>query len=360
MDTPTIGVEEEFLLADRRTGQPVSDATTRMVLSADGPAEQRFEAELRTAMVETASGVCADLATVGNQLRDRRKALATAAHEVGARALASATHPTADPDSVGFSPGPRYDRIAAVMGPLADQALVCGCHVHVAVPDRAAGVAVLDRIRPWLAVLLATSANSPMWRGRDTGYASWRVQSWNRLPTAGPASAFGSLTAYDRVRREIVASGAAIDDGMLYFDARLSERYPTIEVRVADVCLGVDDTLLVAGLTRALVMTALEQRATPAPDVPVELLRAASWLASRYGLSGTLLDPVQRRARPAHEVLAALHQHVQSALHDSGDADLVADGLARLRRCGTGADRQRTAWLDGGPDAVLDLVALTG
>lgn len=126
--------------------------------------------------------------------------------------------------------------------------------------------------------------------------------------------------------------------GVLYFDARLSERYPTIEVRVADVCLGVDDAVLVAGLTRALVMTALKQRATPAPDVPVELLRAASWLASRYGLSGTLLDPVQRRARPAHEVLGALHQHEQSARHDSGDADLVADGLARHRRCGTGAD----------------------
>lgn len=316
------------------------------------------EAEFRTAMVETASGVCAELAAAGNELRDRRSALASQAREAGVCVLASASHPTADPSTVPFSPGLRYQRIAEVMGPLADQALVCGCHLHVAVPDRSAGVAVLDRIRPWLAVLLAISANSPMWQGRDTGYASWRAQAWNRLPTAGPTSMFGSLARYEQVRHDLVASGAALDEGMLYFDARLSERYPTVEVRVADVCLDVDDTLLIAGLARALVMTALAQPEGAAPDVPVEVLRAAAWVASKYGLSRSLLHPAERSASPAYEVVWGLRRHVQAALEESGDIELVDRGLARLSRSGTGADRQREVWVQGGADAVLALVAL--
>lgn len=359
METPTIGIEEEFLLVEARTGQPLTDAGAIRVGASGGADDEYFDPEFRVAMIETATGACLDLNAAGDQLRQRRRALAAAAGARGMHVLASASHPTADPAAVPFTPGPRYDRIVSMMGPLADQALVCGCHVHVAVPDRATGVAVLDRIRPWLALLLAVSTNSPMWRGRDTGYASWRAQTWNRLPTAGPSSTFSSLDAYDTVRQELVASGAALDDGMLYFDSRLSEHYPTVEVRVADVCLDVDDTVVVAGLGRALVMTALDQLAAPAPAIPVELLRAASWVASRYGVSATLLDPVQRRARAAHDVLAALAQHVHAALEESGDAGLVTDGLTRLRHFGTGADHQRRAWNSGGPAAVLDAVAIS-
>lgn len=359
MDTPTVGIEEEFLLVEARTGQPVTDATPVLLAASGGADDGEFKAEFRVAMIETATRACFHLDAAGDQLRQRRRKLATAAAAGGLQVLASASHPTADPAAVPFTRGPRYDRIASVMGPLADQALVCGCHVHVAVPDRATGVAVLDRIRPWLALLLAVSTNSPMWRGRDTGYASWRAQAWNRLPTAGPSSTFGSLDAYDTVRQEVVASGAALDDGMIYFDARLSEHYPTVEVRVADVCLDVDDAVAVAGLARALVMTASDQLSAPAPAIPVEVLRAASWVASKHGVSATLLDPVQRRARPAHDVLAALYQHVHPALEESGDTELVTDGLVRLRQAGTGADHQRRAWNSGGPAAVLHAVAIS-
>lgn len=353
METPTLGIEEEFLLVDARTGDPVADASAVHLAAAERAGEGDFDCEFRVAMIETATKPCLDLHSALRQLRQRRSTLAVAAAEQGTRVLASASHPTADPAEVPFTRGRRFDQIRSVMGPLADQALVCGSHVHVAVPDRATGVAVLDRIRPWLAVVLAVSANSPFWTGRDTGYASWRAQAWNRLPTAGPSSAFGSLDAYEMVRHEVVASGAALDDAMLYFDARLSERHPTVEVRVADVCLHVNDAVIVAGLARALVMTALDQLAAPAPAIPVELLRAASWVASRHGLSATLFDPVQRRARPAHDVLAALRRHVYAALEESGDAELITDGLARLRGSGTGADHQRRAWASGGPAAVL-------
>ena len=128
--------------------------------------------------------------------------------------------------------------------------------MHVGVASDAEGVAVLDRIGPWLAPLLALSANSPYWMGDDSGYASFRSQVWSRWPTAGPTRLFGTPEAYHAAVQGLVATGTILDQGMVYFDARLSARYPTVEIRVADVCLSADTATLLAALARGLVETA--------------------------------------------------------------------------------------------------------
>lgn len=357
MRAPTLGVEEEFLLVDEQTGLPRTDAA-HVLRHARSEAHGGLDDELRTAMLETRTAVCRNLPSVEDELRRRRSALARAATRVGAQVLASGTHPTATPDDVPVTPSERYERMATEFGHLVNTSLICGCHVHVAVPDRPAGVAVLDRVRPWLPVLLALSGNSPMWGGRDTRYASWRTHVWTGWPTAGPTSAFGSVDAYDALSQVLVAVGAALDERMLYFDARLSTRYPTVEIRVADVGLDVEDALLVAALARALVVQALADRERPAPDVPVEVLRASSWVASRHGITGALAHPLTARSCPAGEVLDALMDHVAEALRSTGDLDLVQGGLARVRREGAGAERQRRALADGGAEALRRLLAV--
>ncbi len=357
MDLPTVGIEEEFLLVDAHTGalrEDVEDVLRR----ARKEVGHGVEHELHTAILETGTAVCHDMADAARELMLRRAATAAAAKSVGARVLAAASHPTAAPDGVGFSAEKRYRRMARQFGPVADQTLVCGCHVHVSVPNRDMGVVVLDRVRPWLAVLVALSANSPLWLGHDTGYHSWRTQVWWRWPTAGPTSLFGDAAAYDARADALVDSGAALDRGMLYYEGRLSERWPTVEVRVADVCLEIDDAVLIGALARALVMTALAAADSPPPEVPVELLRAATFAASRWGLGGRLVDPLEWRARPAGEVVDRLVAHVRDALDAADDTSLVLDGVARLRRDGTAADRQRAALASGGPAAVLELTAL--
>ena len=135
----------------------------------------------------------------------------------------------------------------------------CGCHVHVAVPTRQLGVEALLRIRPWLPVLIALTANSPIWQGRDAGWASQRLVLASRWPTAVPAPPVGSVEEYDEVLSRAVAGGDAIDARSVYFLARLSPRYPTIETRVADVGLTVEETVCYAGLVRALVAWAVEE-----------------------------------------------------------------------------------------------------
>ena len=150
---------------------------------------------------------------------------------------------------------------------------------------------VLDGLRPWLPLLVALAANSPYASGEDTGYASWRQQAWGRWPVTGQAEPYGSAAEYRRVTEALIATGAALDPGMLYLDARLAASYPTVEIRVADACTDVDDAVLVAALSRG---PGGDGRAADGPDAdPVrsDLLRAAHWRAARYGLSGSLVHP---------------------------------------------------------------------
>ncbi len=135
-----------------------------------------------------------------------------------------------------------------------------GMHVHVDVADDEEAVRVVDGLRRWLPLLVGLAANSPYAGGRDTGYASWRQQVWTRWPTAGQSEPFGSAAEYRRVTEALIATGAALDPGMLYFDARLAADYPTVEIRVADACTEVDDAMLVAALCRALVETVARSR----------------------------------------------------------------------------------------------------
>jgi glutamate---cysteine ligase / carboxylate-amine ligase len=357
VSVPTFGIEEEFLLGAIDGPDLCEDAEAirekALSLVGDG-----VDHELRAAMIETGTAVCATAEKALRELTSRRTALRIAAADNGARVLATATHPLASPTATSYIGERRYEQLAERYGPIADQALVCGAHVHVQVPDRDSGVRVLDRIRPWLAPLVALSANSPFWQGHDTTYDSWRSRIWSALPTAGPSSMFHDLPTYEQRADDLIATGSALDRGMLYYEARLSERWPTVEVRVADVCLEAEDAVLLGLLVRGLVMTALSTQDEPAADVSLEVLRSANFTASREGLRGRLVDPSSWQLQPAEQVVERLVQHVSLALEEAGDAERVNAGVGQVLARGSGASQQRAAWESGGPDAVLDRVTL--
>jgi len=361
----TVGVEEELLLVDVHTGKPRSVAGQVIAATnADsGPAagEGGVEAELQRYMVETQSAVASELADVEDELRKWRRVVASAAREAGAGVAAIATAPVAGTGLI--SPAPRYQQMADRFGPTAQEVLTCGCHVHVSVESDEEGIAAIDRIRVWLPVILAMSANSPFYEGRDSGYASYRSQLWMRWPSAGPTDTFGSAEAYHELVRSMVESGVLLDDGMIYFDARLSRRYPTVEIRVADVCIDLEDTLLVAALCRALVETAAAEtaRGDPVPQMPTSLLRLAVWRAGHDGVGGVLLDPLSGRPRPWIEVMRDLVSHVRDSLEGLGDIERVEVGIDRLARVGSGATAQRRTFSKTGQlvDVVIEAVRRT-
>lgn len=338
----TVGVEEELLLVDPVTGRP--QAVAGQVLrgtDVSDPSWGTVEQELQQEQIETDSAPQRDLAELERELREGRRLVSASAREAGAVVIASGTSPI--PVAPVLTEKGRYRRMVERFGITAAEQLTCGCHVHVAIDSDEEAVGVVDRIREWLPVLLAISSNSPFWQGKDTGYASFRAQVWARWPSAGPAEVFGDFAAYRRYVRAVLDSGVVLDEGMLYADARPSRHYPTVELRVADVCMDVRDAVTVAGLARALVDVASAEWAAGEPprSTSVSVLRLASWQAAREGLSGALLDPLTHRPRPAREVLEALLERCGPALQANGDEARVEAGLQELLARGTGAARQR-------------------
>ena len=336
----TLGVEEEFVLLDPSTGATVL-AGPELVRMLDG--EPGVQQELMRFQVETGTTVCTGLDDLGRELIRLRRLAAAAAASLGCRLVASGVAPYRTPGLAAVTDQPRYRELARRYGPVVAEAGTCACHVHVGVPSREAGVQVLARLRPWLAPLLAVSANSPIAGGHQTGWASWRYPIWSRWPTATPPAAWPDAAAYDAAVRRLIGQGAALDERGVYFLARLSPRYPTVEVRVADVCLDVGTAVLLAGLTRALVATALAEarRGTPAAAAPARQVAAALAAAARHGLAGAGADPVTGQPAGAAALRARLLDHVYPALSDHGDTETITRLLHRLDQRGTGADRQR-------------------
>jgi glutamate---cysteine ligase / carboxylate-amine ligase len=352
-----LGVEEELLLVDPVSGVPAAVAGTMLGFTRPGSAEEpgvdlehggEVAAELQQQQIEVDTRPAATLAELSELIGIGRRRAGDLARGTGARIAALATSPL--PVTPETMPTSRYLAMVGHFGLTTAEQLTCGCHVHIEVTSDEEGVGVLDRIRVWLPVLLALSANSPFWQGRDSGYASFRSQAWNRFPSAGPTQRWGSAAAFHREVDLMVSSGVLLDRHMAYFDARLSDRYPTVEVRVSDVCLSVADAVLVAALARALVETAAAEWAEgrPAPDISAGLLRLATWRAGRSGLGEDLLEPFTLRPRPAHAVTEQLLEHIWPALEAAGDADQVSRGWRDLRARGTGADFQRSVWAESG------------
>lgn len=362
----TVGVEEELLVIDPESREAVPGSPAlRRALAGDPEDDEQpagsVTAELFRHQVETTSAPTTSLDELDQQLRETRRTVGTAAARAGLAVAASGVVPTESPP-LEVSDDNRYRDMVQTYGDVARGGGTCAMHVHVGIESDDEGVAVIDRLAPWLPVLVAISANSPLARGHDTGYASWRTQMWSRWPSAGPTEPFGDAAGYRRVCDALVESGAARDRAMLYFDARLAEDYPTVEVRVCDVLTDVEDAVLVTALIRALVTTVAEDAdaGRDAPHWRVEMLRAARWRASRWGLAGRLLHPVSGEQVSAHDVVRDLVAHVRPALEDAGDAALVDKGVERVL-LGGGAARQRaTLEATGSFEAVVDdLVART-
>ncbi len=363
----TIGVEEEFQLLERGSGALVSRgrevlATAKRLAGqarARGELAGEVQGELPLSQVESATAVCTDLGQVRRQLTDLRSVLGRAAVAHGCELAASGSPPIARvTDQRADDQDPRFAAMLRAQGYLVDRQFIAGLHVHVGVPDRDRAVAVLDRTRPWLPVLVALAANSPYWLGVDTDFASYRTVHWGRWPVAGAPPVFGDAAGYDDAGSALIATGAIGDIGQLYWQARLSARFPTVELRACDVPLSVDDSVALTGLGRALVRRALADldAGVPAPGVRAEVLRAANWRAARHGLGDCLVDPVSWVQRPAAEVVDMLVDYVRPALDERGDRPLVESFLERVRIAGNGAEQQRAAYADGGLAAVARLL----
>ena len=353
-DLLTLGVEEEYLLVDAVEPRAV-EAVEEVFDHVPDSLRDSVQHEYQRCQIEVASPPQLDLSALRTALQDLRAGVADAAEQAGVRLLAMGTGPAAGPH-IRVVDKPRYHRMRERFGDLSPGAGMCGMHVHVSIPDDETGVQILNHLRPWLPIFQAATTNSPLFEGRDTSYASWRSMMWERWPTVGPSPYLESFEHYQTMIADLEASGAALDEGMLYWYARLSANYPTVEIRMGDVTPTPDDAVLLAALARALVATLLRQvqDEIPAPDVPHPLLMAAHWRAAHDGLEGVNIDMATREPRPAWRLMRQLFDYVRPELERHGDLETATVLMGRLRAHGTGAARQRAVLSQGG--SVADVV----
>jgi carboxylate-amine ligase len=336
-------VEEELLLVDPSTGLtvPAADEVLRYASALHVPApDATLTAELFSTRLEAGSGRCDTLSELADRLTHVRVRAATAARAAGAWLVPSGC---AVLGGVA-APRPRFAAVAdAYAGVVSD--LTCGCLVQVDVPDPETAVAVVNHLRPWLPTLLALSVNSPYSDGADSGYASWRSVQRSRLPGGGMPPHFTSARAYEARVGRLVELGVLVDDASPLWLARAVPRRSVVLLAVADTGVDVSATVLQAALTRALVHTALSDLAVgrEAPAIGEQVGAAALWSAARYGMGGAGIHPVLERRAPATVLVSELLSAVRPALEETGDVEVVAEGVRRVLEFGTGAVRQRLA-----------------
>ena len=365
-DPFTVGVEEEFLLVDPET-RTLQAAAEDVVPAADEQVgeDEEVDPEFKRSQLETATPPCHTLKELRQELANLRRSVIDAAERSGYRIGAAGTHPFAQRGGGDVTPKESYLGLEREYQRLAREKVICGCHVHVGMPDREVAVHTLNRVRPWLSTILALAVNSPFWVEEDTGYASFRTEVWRRWPTAGTPGAFASRHDYESLVELLLKTESVDDPARIFWDVRLSPQFETLEFRLTDVCLTVDEAVMVAGLIRALAVTCRgqAQRDEPFADPRPEILRSATWRAARYGLEGQLMDVPGERAVPAGEMVAVLLDNVRPTLDNADEWEEVSALVDRTVRDGTGASRQRKAFarserLEDVVDFVVEETAL--
>lgn len=351
----SFGVEEEYLLLDEATGSPV-DRAAELIRSFERSGEGA-EHEFFSSQLETSTPVCRDAVEAEAALTLFRSSMSRAASEHGV-VLAGTGLPPIGGETVGtVTPRPRYRAIEAEMRNVAAHQYSTGLHVHVEVPSREAGVDALARLSRWAPALLALTANSPLWSGAPTGFASWRHVMGLLWPVAGYPPPFQDAADYERSVSRLIASGVLLDSGVVTWVARLSENYPTLELRIADAQLEVRDTVAFAALVRALVDRCLSD-ALEHPERPrlaPGLVNGAVWMAARDGLEATLVDPLTAEPRPAFELVGLMIGSVERELEGFGDLQRVERYVERLRREGGPARRQLERFRETGISGLIGL-----
>ena len=354
-DRYQFGIEEEYFLADASTRgtphrtKPFHDEVQMRVEAA--------EPELLTAQVEVATAPTDSAASARAQLLELRARVGTTARGHGLLLLASGTQPLARWDQQQQTNKERYDRLMREMQILGRRNVVCGMHVHVEVPRPEDRVDLMNRMLPFTPLLLALSASSPFWQERDTGLAAYRLSVWGEMPRTGLPDLFDDAADYDRYVAAMTRSGAIADASFLWWTLRPSIRYPTLELRVADSCTRLDDTLAIAALYRCLVR--LLVRSPALNRVQTGAARAITaenlWRAQRDGSRAAFLD-----IDGGTTAFAAGLDHVLSQVEEDAAALGCETDLASLRRVavhGTSADRQLAIFAAAEGDARQALSA---
>lgn len=331
----TFGVEEEFFLTHPKSRSLASSIPRSLLRSAVRSFGNSVAPELHHAQIELVSPVFSSHAEGVAEMRRLRKGLAEIAMEKDLRLMASGTHPIASWDRSTQTPKARYRALVEEYQIVGRRNVVCGLHVHVAIPPGVDRVELMNRAIPWLPAFLALSTSSPFWLRQPTGLYSYRQAAYDEWPRTGIPDAFDNEAQYARFVELLVAGGAIKDASYLWWAIRPALRYPTLELRICDACTRVEDALAIASLYRCLLRHLVDDPGSAPPWTPFtrRLVDENRWRVKRFGLDAEFVTRDASPPRPCREVIGAM-------------LDWLADD-ARALDCVEGLDRVRQIIAEG-------------
>jgi carboxylate-amine ligase len=341
----TIGIEEEYLLIDPETRDLAADPPMSILEECTRRVGERVTPEFLRSQIEVGTKVCQSIAEVTEDLRTLRRCVRDVAQEHGLVMIAASTHPSADWGKQMHTDRERYHILAEDMQTLARRLLICGMHVHVEIDDEDLRIDLMNQVAYFLPHLLTLSTSAPFWRGRDTGLKSYRMAVWNEMPRTGIPPRFQSYGEYRRMVEAFVNTGVIEDATKLWWDLRPSDRFPTLEMRMTDICTRMEDTICVAALYRCLLrMLWRLRRDNQRWRIYDQVMVAENrWRAQRYGFDEDLIDFGKGKIVPYPDLFEEIIELVRE---DAEFFDCVAEvehGRTILER-GTSAHKQLAVW----------------
>lgn len=343
----TIGIEEEHLLVEPGSGALAVEPPEALLAECTGLMGGQINPEFLKCQIEVSTKVCRNLGEARADLVNLRKAVSDVAGRHGLAPIAASTHPFGRWSDQRHSSGERYDRLARDLAGVARRLIICGMHVHVGIPDEDLRIDLMNQVSYFLPHLLALSTSSPFWQGEETGLQSYRLSVFDSLPRTGLPERFESWGEYQRLVNRLTQAGLIEDATKLWWDIRPSARYPTLEMRVTDVCTRLDDGISVAALFVCLlaVLLRLRQKNQRWRVYANTLIDENRWLAQRYGTAGQLVDFGKGQPTAYGDLLEELIELTREEAQALGCLPEIERARGILRR-GTSAQRQLQVYRD--------------
>ncbi len=362
----TLGMEEEYLLIDPETRDLVPEPSPDFMKECKDRLGDRVTPEFLKCQIEIGTPVCADISEARHHLTALRSSIINTAEKHGMKLMAASTHPFAQWGRQKHTAAPRYDLLDADMGGAVRRMLICGMHVHAGVEDKELRIDLLNQARYFLPHLLALSTSSPFWGGHDMQMRCSRLGIFDSMPRTGIPDRYESWSEYERMIERLVNAGVMEDSTKLWWDMRPSARFPTLEMRITDVCTRIEDALCIAALYQSVLrmLARIKQKNMRWRIYPRIMLEENRWRAQRYGCTKSMIDLGRGECLPFGSLIEEILEIIEEDAVALGCLREVQHARTILKR-GTSACRQvdvfAKATADGADEAeafikVVDLL----
>lgn len=340
MEKFTVGIEEEYMVVDPETRE-LKSHDQKIVEIAAVVLQDQVKAEMHQAVVEVGTGICRDVEEARVDIGRLRKGVAEIAGGLGLRIGASGTHPFSLWTQQLITPNPRYDEIVNEMQEAARSNLIFGLHVHVGVSNKNAAIHLMNTARYFLPHVFALSCNSPFWEGRNTGFKSFRTKVFDKFPRTGIPDDFDDWDDYKNYINLLIKTGCIDNAKKIWWDVRVHPFYDTVEFRICDVPMCVEDSVGIAALFQAIIAKLYKLRLQNMSFMMYHrsLINENKWRASRYGLDGKMIDFGIESEVDSRYLINELLDFVDDVVDDLGSRHALK-AIDKILNVGTGADRQ--------------------